>query len=102
MSVQTLSTACISKELAVQCFYGLADTNQDGMVELGELQKSIREHLPWWQTKAFDFFGGTDRIVRDCDANGDGILTPTEAMAMPATCLESCWKRAATAYLFNC
>jgi Ca2+-binding EF-hand superfamily protein len=102
MLVQTHVIACISKEEAIQCFYGVADSNNDGMVTKDELKKAIGDHLPWWQVKAFDFFGGTDRIVRDCDANQDGILTAAEAVTMSDTCLENCFKRTATAHVFDC
>ena len=94
--------ACISKQAAVNCFYSVADSNKDGTITRQELTKAIGDHLPWWQVKAFDFFGGTERILMDCDANKDGILTAAEAMEMSDTCLENCFKRTATAYVFQC
>ena len=96
------TTACISKQAAVDCFYNKADNNKDGTITRQELTKAINDHLPWWEVKAFEFFGGTERILRDCDANQDGILTPSEAMEMSDTCLENCFKRTATAHVFEC
>lgn len=96
------ANACISKTMAVQCFYSVADTNNDGIVTKKELTTAITAHLPWWQVKAFDFFGGTDKILQDCDADKDGTLTASEAMEMTDTCLENCFKRTATAHVFDC
>ena len=95
-------TACISKESAIQCFYTTADANDDGGVSVEELTSAISEHLPWWQYKAFNFFGGIDQILKDCDANEDGILTAAEAVALPESCLETCFKRSATKHVFDC
>lgn len=94
--------ACLSKTAAINCFYKVADTNKDGMITLNELHLAINDHLPWWQVKAFDFFGGTAQILQDCDADKDGILTTVEAVKMSDTCLENCFKRTATAHIFNC
>lgn len=97
-----IAHACISKTTAINCFYKVADTNKDGRITNEELTIAIKDHLPWWQLKAFDLFGGTAQILQDCDADKDGLLTAAEAVKMSETCLENCFKRAATAHIFNC
>ena len=67
-----------------------------------ELIQAISEHLPWWQWKAFDLFGGMDRVMQDCDADADGVLTAQEAYEMDNTCLNNCFKRSAVAHVFDC
>jgi len=97
-----LIVACPTKEKAIGCFYGIADQNNDGHVTRAELERVIDGHLPWWQRTPFHLFGGIDRIMHDCDANKDSVLTPTEAMALKKTCLETCFKRSAVAHVFAC
>ena len=97
-----LVNACPTKEKAIECFYSIADQNKDGHVTRTVLETVIDGHLPWWQRTPFHFFGGIDRIMHDCDANKDSVLTPTEAMALKNTCLETCFKRSAVAHVFSC
>lgn len=97
-----LILACPTKKKAIDCFYGIADKNNDGHVTRNELEQVIDNHLPWWQRTPFYVFGGIDRVMNDCDANKDGVLTPTEAWALKNTCLESCFKRSAVAHIFSC
>jgi Ca2+-binding EF-hand superfamily protein len=102
LSFTKLSIACPSKKQSIECFYNIADTNSDGRITENELSKVISEYLPWWQWKAFELFGGTKRVIRDCDENLDGILTEKEAYDMDKTCLDSCFKRSAVEHVFNC
>lgn len=97
-----LMVACPTKEKAIECFYGIADQNNDGRVTRTELKGVIDGYLPWWQRTPFYLFGGIDRIMHDCDANKDSVLTPAEAMVLNKTCLETCFKRSAVAHIFNC
>jgi hypothetical protein len=98
----TTASGCPSKKQSVECFYGIADTNSDGEITGNELSQAISAHLPWWQWKAFDLFGGMDRVMKDCDANSDGILTVQEAYDMDKTCLNNCFKKSAVYHVFDC
>lgn len=102
LSLTKLSSGCPTKKQSIECFYGIADTNSDGHITGDELSQAISKHLPWWQLKAFDLFGGMDRVMKDCDANSDGILTAQEAYDMDKTCLNNCFKRSAVYHVFNC
>lgn len=102
LSFAIVSSGCPSKKQSIDCFYGIADTNSDGRVTRSELNNAIIKHLPWWQWKAFDIFGGMDRVMKDCDMNSDGTLTAQEAYEMNNTCLNNCFKRSAVAHVFDC
>tara|TARA_B110000090_G_scaffold203171_1_gene247369 strand:- start:280 stop:606 length:327 start_codon:yes stop_codon:yes gene_type:complete len=96
------TSACPTKKHAIKCFYQKCDLNHDHKIDRGELSGAIDSYLPWWQRIPFHVFGGIDQILKDCDANGDEILTTKEAFEMSKTCLNSCYKRKMTISTFNC
>ena len=93
---------CPPREKAIDCFYEVADTNHDGFISRHELHKAISSRLPWWKNYAFNLFGGLDRIIKDCDLNGDKKLTKEESLQMTKTCMNSCYKKRNTYELFKC
>ena len=97
-----LATQCPSKHDALECFYKTADSDGDAHVTRKELIVAIDQHLPWWKRAAFHLFGGVDAIFKDCDANGDGLLTIHDANDRPDSCMETCYKRQATVDTFKC
>ena len=94
--------ACPTKQHVIDCFYDKADSNRDGRITVRELTNSINKYVPWYEQWIFTAFGGIRRILSDCDANGDRILTKEEGFTMEDTCLESCYKRTHTASIFGC
>ena len=94
--------SCPTKKKAIECFYSKADLNHDNQIDKDELSKAIDEYLPWYESWPFHMFGGIDRILKDCDANHDGILTAKEAYFMQKTCLETCYKRSMSISTFEC
>lgn len=103
LAVMTLTTsACPTKPDALNCFYRIADANQDQRISKHELAEAIYSRLPWWKKAAFKVFGGLGRIMNDCDENKDGYLTKDETYAMPNTCMQTCYKKKMTVDLFKC
>ena len=100
--VTTASASCPTKPQALDCFYTIADKNQDQRISKHELADAIYSRLPWWKKAAFKVFGGLGRIMNDCDENNDGYLTKEEAYAMPNTCMQTCYKKKMTVDLFKC
>lgn len=82
--------SCPSKEQAFQCVQRTLDTNNDNQLSFEELNK-VYDYLWWWQKVPFKAFGGVEKIVEDCDGNGDGILTSDDYISM-SSCLDSCFK----------
>lgn len=93
---------CPSRENALDCFYKVADQNNDGVINRQELSHAIGSRLPWWKNAAFYLFGGFQRIINDCDFNHDNKLTKEESLQMTDTCMESCYKKTNTYELFKC
>jgi len=93
---------CPPREKALDCFYTVADKNQDGFISHGELNHAISSRLPWWKNAAFHVFGGLNRIIKDCDLDHDGKLTKEESLKMTNTCMDSCYKIRNTYQLFKC
>jgi len=93
---------CPSREKALDCFYTVADTDNDGVISRHELNHAISSRLPWWKNAAFHVFGGFNRIIKDCDLNHDGKLTKEESLKMTNTCMDSCYKKRNTYDLFKC
>jgi hypothetical protein len=85
-----VARACPSKQDAFNCIQRTLDTNNDNRVVPEELHK-VYNYLPWWKRVPFDLFGGTDQVIRDCDQNGDRVLTIEESLSM-SHCIESCFK----------
>ena len=102
ITLTVCSTACPTKEFALDCFYDRADANGDGRISRHELSTSIYSRLRWWEKAGFALFGGVQQIVNDCDDDGDGYLTKEEAYRMPRSCMETCYKRSTTVELFRC
>lgn len=94
--------SCPTREKALTCFYDKADLNGDGRISRHEMRRAIDHYLPWWQRIPFKTFGGIDKVLSDCDANGDGYLTKDEARQLKNTCLNSCFKRSHTVSTFGC
>lgn len=93
---------CPSRESALDCFYKKADRNHDGRISFDELNNAIDQYLPWYKRIPFKTFGGVARIMADCDADGDQFLTKSESVLTKDSCLETCFKRSSTMYIFDC
>lgn len=102
MCAAVVMAKCPTKEKALQCFYDMADRNGDGRISEKELSHAIYSRLRWWEKAGFAIFGGTSRVMDDCDLNGDGYLTMEEALQMPDTCMDTCSKKKSTVNLFKC
>jgi len=94
--------SCPTREKALTCFYDKADLNGDGRISLHEMRRAIDHYLPWYERIPFKTFGGINKVLSDCDANGDRYLTKDEARQMKNTCLNSCFKRSHTVSTFGC
>ena len=94
--------SCQSRESALECFYKKADRNHDGFISVSELEHAINHYLPWYERYPFKMFGGIEKILKDCDANGDRLLSKDESILTEKTCLETCFKRSRTMSTFNC
>ena len=94
--------SCPTREEALDCFYKIGDKNHDGLVTEKELESALYEHLNWFEWGGFRLFGGMDRIMADCDSDGDRILTRQGADIKSKTCLETCFKRSKTIDVFGC
>ena len=97
-----IANSCPTRQEALDCFYEKAATNNDGRISMHELEKGINNYLPWYKRVPFKVFGGIGRIMSDCDANKDQILTKKEADIMKKTCLDSCFKKTNTLSVFRC
>jgi hypothetical protein len=86
----TVAHACPSTQDAFNCIQHTLDTNNDTRIVPEELHK-VYNYLPWWKKIPFDLFGGIDQVIRDCDQNGDMVLTIEESLSM-SHCIESCFK----------
>jgi hypothetical protein len=85
-----LAQSCPSKKDAFQCIQRKLDTNRDHQLDKNEISH-VSSYLWWWQRIPFETFGGTDKIMEDCDGNLDGVLTAEESLNM-GSCLDSCFK----------
>jgi hypothetical protein len=95
------ASSCPTKKQANDCFFNVADVNNDNEIDRKELENSIYSRLGWFTRNAFKIFGGVNRIIDDCDENNDSILTRDESMRMES-CLDSCFKRSNTFSTFEC
>ena len=91
------SAACASKEEASDCFF----RSQNGGMTKIDVSKAISTYLPWYLRWGFKAFGGTERIMADCDENGDGVITRAESITS-TTCLDTCDKRDNVISYLNC
>ena len=94
--------SCHTKEQALDCFYKRGDFNHDGRISRHELTKAIDQYLPWYKRIPFKTFGGINRVMRDCDENGDSYLTRAEAIRLENSCLDTCFKKDSTIETFKC
>ena len=95
------SGTCPPRESTMRCFYAKADYNGDGIVTRSELANKVFSALSWYEKVPFTVFGGIDRIMADCDVNGDGTLTVDESLDA-RKCMDSCFKRKHTTSKFKC
>ena len=95
------SATCPPRKQTMECFYNVADTNNDGFVSKKELTDAINQALHWYEKIPFKLFGGIQTILNDCDANHDTILSVEESIQM-RTCMDSCFKRRHTVDHFGC
>ena len=96
------AAACHTREEALDCFYKRGDYNHDGRISRHELVRVIDEYLPWYKRIPFKTFGGINRVMTDCDENGDLYLTKLEAENLKHSCLDTCFKRDSTIETFKC
>ena len=92
---------CPQRRSTMECFYNVADTNNDEIVTKTELSVAINKVLHWYEKIPFQVFGGINKILKDCDANHDNILSVEESMQMQS-CMDSCFKRRHTVDHFHC
>ena len=100
-AVYSVEGSCPDRKSTMACFYKVADKNGDGVITRHELSKSVFHALAWYEKIPFQVFGGIDKIIKDCDVNGDGKLTLKESLTSK-TCMDSCFKRRHTRDKFNC
>ena len=92
---------CPQRRSTMECFYNVADTNNDEIVTKTELSVAINKVLHWYEKIPFQVFGGINKILKDCDANHDNLLSVEESMQMQS-CMDSCFKRRHTVDHFHC
>ena len=65
------------------------------MLERSELETAING-LPWISRGILKVIGSIDKIMKKCDADGDGAIgIDTDMPATEETCLATCFKRKA-------
>lgn len=95
------TAACPPRQQTMECFYKIADQNNDGVVTRTELKAALNSALHWYEKVPFKLFGGVAKIMKDCDENDDNVLSVEESMRMK-TCMDSCFKRRHTVGHFGC
>jgi len=96
-----VSATCPQRQSTMECFYNVADKNGDGIVTKTELTDAVYKALHWYEKIPFQVFGGIQKILNDCDANHDNLLSVDESMQM-SSCMDSCFKRRHTVEHFGC
>ena len=79
-------TCGFSRADGLACLRAHVDANHDDRITSDELSVAIANYLPAY-LRALSWFAGTDKALRDCDANGDGVLTPSDWNTVSATCM---------------
>lgn len=86
---------CPSRLHIIRCAAHYLDTNHNAKLERKELEDAIAK-LPWYQRGVLKIIGSVDKIMKKCDADGDGAISIIHDMeATKETCLATCFKRRA-------
>jgi hypothetical protein len=86
---------CPSRPHIIRCAAHYLDTNHNAKLERLELEDAISK-LPWYQRGVLKIIGSVDKIMKKCDADGDGAISIVHDMeATKETCLATCFKRRA-------
>jgi len=97
-----VAAACPTQKQASLCVFQKADQNNDQQLSTDEITTAIETFVPWYERMALNMIGGVNRIFKDCDANGDGVLTLPEIQSRPTTCFDTCKKRSMTMAILGC
>ncbi len=87
---------CPSKQEAATCIF-----KTRGMLSESQVDKIIKDKLPWYTRWAYTAFGGTRKVFNDCDTNKDGYISEAEAMES-RECLNTCDIRKNVVELLQC
>jgi hypothetical protein len=86
---------CPSRPHIIRCAAHYLDTNHNDKLERSELEDAIAK-LPWYQRGVLKIIGSVDKIMKKCDADGDGAISIVHDMeATKERCLATCFKRKA-------
>lgn len=95
MIEEEIDPSCPSRPHIIRCAAHHLDTNHNLMLERSELEDAIAK-LPWYQRGVLKIIGSVDKIMKRCDADGDGAISITHDMEKTKeTCLATCFKRKA-------
>ena len=73
---------------ALACTMKYGDLNHDNKLTADELDHALKTLVPWY-LKPLKWIGGVTaaRTMKDCDYNGDGVLTPRDWKLSAETCM---------------
>ena len=92
---EEIDPSCPSRPHIIRCAAHYLDTNHNAKLERVELEDAIAK-LPWYQRGVLKIIGSVDKIMKKCDADGDGAISIVHDMeATKETCLATCFKRKA-------
>ena len=95
--------ACkVSKLDAADCLFSKGDYDHDNKLSNRDLDTLTANVLPWYLRWTFTAFGGTSRIMKECDRNRDGFIDAYEALEIDKDCLENCDRREKIIDIMNC
>ena len=82
-------TCKFTRKDALKCAHNHGDNNRNQSLTLEEINTALDTLVPWWIRKLPSILTGVDaaRVMRDCDYNKDGVLTPRDWEMATETCM---------------
>lgn len=76
-----------SRADVMACMLDATDTNHDGRITPAEMQAAVDTYLWWYERWLVKLVGGVADVLRDCDTDGDGVVTYSDMLHSEVTCL---------------
>ena len=80
------ATCGFTRDQAYQCIVAHVNTDGDQVISKPEVDAAIRNIAPWY-IRALSWFVGTGDVFRDCDYDGNGVVSPRDWEMTADTCL---------------
>lgn len=100
--VTNVSACPVSKIDAADCLFSKADRDHDNFISQQDIDVVTAEVLPWYLKFAWSAFGGSSKIMTECDQNKDKKISSEEIMDTTKDCIVPCDRRQKIIELLHC